>query len=161
MLGSRQMSALKGTLDDMGDGAHEGYDRWQSETATWRDRLLLVAQASTDYAGAELKNETQELVIYSVADPTDAMAALIRAASPTIRVTWRNAPHTLAELLAEVRRLMAEQPGRLVSASPRIDGTGIWSTTTDAELLATDDPQASLGARYPISVEYGEPPSAI
>lgn len=150
-----------GTLDRMGDDAGEEFERWQSETAEWRDRLLTAAQASMGYAGAELRPENQELVIYAVAGPADSMAALIREAASSIRVTWREAPYTLAELTAEVRRLMAEQPGRLNSAGPRHDGTGIQITTTDAELLRTDDPQRKLSARYPISVTYGERPIAL
>lgn len=145
----------------MGDDAHEVHQRWQIQTAEWRDQLLTAAQESTDFAGAELKNETQELVIYAVAGPTDSMAALILEASPSLRVTWRKAPYTLSELLAEVQRLVREQSCRLVGASPRSDGTGIRIMTTDSELLRTDDPRGTLGARYPITVEYGELPNAV
>ena len=37
------------------------------------------------------------------------------------------------------------------------DGTGIKLTTTDAELLAASKPGEILGARYPVSVEFGGP----
>ncbi len=52
---------------------------------------------------------------------------------------------------------LREHPNRLNSAGPRHDGTGISITTTDTELLGADDAQGLLDARYPISVEYGEP----
>jgi hypothetical protein len=145
----------------MAEDAYEVDERWQSETAEWRERVLTAAQASQDYSGAELRHETRELIIYAVGGPAASMTALIRDAAPTIGVTWREAPYTLAELTAEVRRLMTEQPTRLNSAGARHDGTGIQITTTDTVLLRTDDPHGALNARYPISVEYGERPIAM
>ena len=149
---------MGGTLDRMARDAHAVEEDWQSETAEWRDRVITAAEASAGYAGAELRHETRELLIYSVAGPTDSMAALIREAAPSLRVTWREAPYTLVELTAEVRRLMAEQRARLNSAGARHDGTGIQVTTTDTELLRAPDPQGLLSARYPISVHRGVPP---
>jgi len=149
------------TLDRMARDTHAVDEGWQSETAEWRDRLVTAAQASAGYAGAELRPKTRELVIYSVGGPTDSMAALIRDAPSSIRVTWREAPYTLVELTAEVRRLMAEQRARLSSAGPRHDGTGIQVTTTDTELLRAHDPQGLLSSHYPISVHSGEPPIAM
>jgi hypothetical protein len=70
---------------------------------------------------------------------------------------WQEAPQSLEELASEARRLMTAHRGRLNMGSARHDGTGIKLTTTDAELLAADEPGEILGARYPVSVEFGGP----
>lgn len=70
-------------------------------------------------------------------------------------------PETHEELTAEVRRLITQKPSRLTSAGPRSGGAGIQVTTTDRDLLTTDDPTGMLGARFPVTVQYGEPAVAI
>ncbi len=145
----------------MGEDPDGELDRWQRETAEWRDRLLTAAQASAGYAGAELRREARQLVLYGVGRPTTAISALIREAAPSLEAVWHEASYTCAELDAEVQRLMRQEPGRLSSAGPLHDGSGIHIMTTDPALLLADDPQAELRARYPITVEHGERPVAI
>ncbi|HET6865780.1 MAG TPA: hypothetical protein VFH80_07645 [Solirubrobacteraceae bacterium] len=86
------------------------------------------------------------------------MAAVLQQAPGIVRVTWRQAPYTQVELASEMRRIMGRFRGRLTSGVARHDGTGIEFTTTDAQLLEATDPQAILQCRYPVSIEYGEPP---
>jgi hypothetical protein len=139
------------------DEAHWVYMRWQSETSEYRERLMAIAQDSPSYAGSESRPEVRELVVFGVGRPTDAMVAIIREAPSNIRVTWQEAPYSLEELASEARRLMTAHRGRLNMGSARHDGTGIELTTTDKELLAADEPGEILGARYPVSVEFGGP----
>jgi hypothetical protein len=145
----------------MGEDADKVYERWQVDTAEYRNRLLTAAEASPGYAGAELRPDENELVIFATEGPTEAMADLLRESPTNLRVTLLESPHTRAGLTAEVRRLMTAQRSRLHSASPRHDGTGIQVTTTDTELLRTQDPQRALSARYPIFVEYEERPIPV
>lgn len=147
-------------MDDEDPGAAQR--RWQSETHDYRDRLLASAQASPGYAGAELKHNMKELILFAVGNPDDATAALIREAPSNIHVTWTEAPFTYTELTDEVLRIMHEQSSiSLNSGGARHDGTGIHFTTTDKELLSADDPREVLGARYPVSVEFGERPTPL
>ncbi len=64
------------------------------------------------------------------------------------------------DMQAEVDRLMRVHLTRLVSGCVSDDGTRLDFTTTDGELLTAEDPQTLLGARYPVSVAFGEPPVA-
>jgi hypothetical protein len=147
----------RGTLGHMGgdDDAHWAYMRWQSETSDYRDRLLALARDSSHYSGSESRPEVQELVVFGVGRPSEAMVAMIREAPSNICVVWHEAPFSLEELGPEARRLMTEHPARLNSGGARYDGTCIEFTTTDAELLGADDPGRILGARYPVRVEFG------
>jgi hypothetical protein len=144
-----------------GDDAHWAYMRWQSETSEYRDRLLALAPGSSRYAGSESRPEVQELVVFGVGRPSEAMVAMIHEAPSNIRVVWHEAPYSLEELGPEARRLMTEHPARLNGGGARYDGTCIELTTTDAELLGADDPGSILGARYPVRVEFGKPAIAL
>jgi len=64
------------------------------------------------------------------------------------------------QMVAEVDRLMRVHRDRLVSGSVAADGGRLEFTTTDLELLSSEDPRSLLGAGYPVHVEYGEPPVA-
>lgn len=64
------------------------------------------------------------------------------------------------QMVAEVDRLMRVHLARLVSGMVSEDGTRLDFTTTDHEVLSAEDPRTLLGARYPVHVEYGEPPVA-
>jgi hypothetical protein len=131
-------------------------ERWHNETREYTDRLLASAQSSPRFAGAEFKFENRELIVFAVGIPSEAVAALIREAPANIRVTWQESPYSHAELNAEVRRLMDQEPAlRLTTGGAPHDGTCIDFTTTDVELLSADDPQTMLGARYPVAVAYG------
>jgi hypothetical protein len=131
--------------------------RWQSETSEYRERLMALAQDSPQYSGSEQHPEVRELVVFGVGRPSAAMVAMIGEAPSNIHVTWREAPYSLEELGPEARHLLTENRPLLNMASARHDGTGITVRTTDAELLAADDPGNILGAHYPVSVEFGEP----
>jgi hypothetical protein len=139
------------------DEARWAYMRWQSETSEYVERLMAIAQESPSFAGSESRAEVQELVIFGVGRPTQAMVAIMSEAPSNIHVTWQEAPYSLEELAPEARRLMTAHRGRLNMGSARHDGTGITLTTTDTELLAADEPGEILGARYPVSVELGGP----
>jgi len=121
------------------------------------EEVLEIAMASSMHAGAKIDNANHELVVFGVGDPPEALAYAMARAPEIIRVTWQQAPHTLAELSAELRRIMSGQDGRLNGGWPLTDGTGLGFATTDQSLLDTRDPQAALGARYPVTIEYGGP----
>ena len=154
---SPQLLGLLCLVDEDPDEMMEGL-RWQQETSSYRDELLEIAQASRDFAGAELRHTTRELIVFSAGPPPHEASALLHGAPPNIQVRWREAPYSLRDLTTEVQRLMREQAGLLHTAGPRHDGSGIDVTTTDQELLASDDPSRMLGARYPIRVDFGERP---
>jgi hypothetical protein len=144
-------------VDEDPDEMMEGL-RWQQETASYRDELLEIAQASRDFAGAELRHATRELIVFSAGPAPQEASALLHGAPPNIQVRWREAPYSLRDLTTEVQRLMREHAGLIHTAGARHDGSGIDVTTTDQELLASDDPTRTLGARYPIRVDSGERP---
>jgi hypothetical protein len=141
----------------MGEEAYWAHMRWQMEIEDYRHRLMEIAQASPRYAGSEIRHETRELIIFGVGEPTEALAAIMDLAPPTVDVRWQKAPYSLEELAADVRRIVSEHRGQLTSGGARHDGTGLDFTTTDRRLLEADDPQAALGTGYPVSIEYGEP----
>ena len=133
-------------------------ERWQLETSPYREAVLELAQSSPAFSGAQLKPEARELLTFGVGEPAAALAAEIERAPANIRVVWREAPYSLAELIAEANRVMSEQRGRINSISPRHDGTGLHITTTDRRLLEAPDPQEALATRYPVAIEYEEIP---
>ncbi|GAA0974360.1 hypothetical protein ENKNEFLB_02311 [Nocardioides aquaticus] len=141
----------------MDGGDHDHLEPWTTETGDYYDRLVSLVQDSPAYAGAELVDGEQELVIFTVGTPSNRIAALIRAAPSSLRVTWRDAPYTSAELTDEVLRLMRERPARVSGGHALHDGTGIRLMGTDAELLAAEDPRELLGAMYPVTIERGGP----
>lgn len=134
------------------------YERWQADLGAYTDRLVGAVVASGQYAGAEIRHATREFIIFAVGEPSPPVVAVLQQAPDIVRVTWRQAPYTQAELTSDMRRIMSRFRGRLTSGVPRHDGTGIKFTTTDAELLEASEPQAVLECRYPVTIEYGEPP---
>jgi hypothetical protein len=133
--------------------------RWQTETDDYRNRLVEIAEASPSYAGSEIRHETREFLVFGVGEPTAALVALIDEAPSSIRVSWHTAPYSLAELTAEVKRIMTATAlrARLYTGGARHDGTGMTFTTDDRSLLDADDPQVALGTVYPVNIEYGKP----
>ena len=132
-------------------------ERWQIATSSYVREVLEVARASPKHTSARFDHANRELVIVGVGEPAEELAKVMRRSPENIRVIWQEAPYTLDELSAEARRILAAHPGRLHGAGPTHDGTGIRLRTNDAELLSADDPQAALGARYPVTIEYGGP----
>jgi hypothetical protein len=140
-------------------------DRWPSEVERLQQRieryvsrLLEVFDESGVEAGAELDHDRRELTLYGVGEPSVALAATIADPPPGLTVRWRSAPYTRDELEAESERIMAAFDN-LNTGGPRNDGTALEFTTTDAELLAADDPQGALGSRYPVRILRGERPT--
>jgi hypothetical protein len=134
------------------------YERWQADVGAYTDRLVGAVVASGQYAGAEIRHATREFIIFAMGEPSPPVAAVLQQAPDIVRITWRRAPYTQAELTSEMRRIMSRFHGRLTSGGARHDGTGIELTTTDAQLLGAPDPRAVLECRYPVTIEYGEPP---
>jgi hypothetical protein len=144
-----------GRLGLMARHETKGDERWQSEIGDYLDRLIEAARASTLHAGAELRADTREMILYGVGVPDNALVTVMTDAPSNVRVVWREAPYTRTELSAEVERIVTQQPTRVNSGWPRTDGTGVDFTTTDPELLGAEDPQTALGARFRVRVEYG------
>lgn len=130
---------------------------FQQRIGPYVERLLTAFEQSTAHAGAELDNDRRELVLYGVGEPPAALQAIMAEAPDELRVQWRAAPYTHQELVAEVQRIMTAFD-KLHTGAPRTDGTALELTTTDAELLAADDPQAALGCRYPVTIRHGTRP---
>lgn len=141
----------------MGEDSCTDDRRWGWETAPYRDRVMGVVEVAPNYAGSELDYEKRELRVYGVGAPSPAIAAVLAEAPPIIRVRWKQASYTLAELTEEALRLLRASSGRLNSGGALSDGSGISLTTTDPELLEAADPAETLGARYPVTMEYGGP----
>jgi hypothetical protein len=149
-------SAPRSTIERV-DGDREDSNGWQIATSDYRDRAMEIAQSCPGYAGTQLRHETRELLVFGRGEPTPAMRALIDQTSDDLRVSWHPSPYSLAELTDEVKRIMYAQQSRIHSGGARHDGTGMTFTTTDRSLMEAHDPQAALGSRYPVTIEYGEP----
>lgn len=139
----------------MSEEAEREYVRWEIATGAYVDEVMEIAMASPMHTGSKLDHANRELIVIGVGEPTEALANAMKQAPESIRVTWQEAPYTLAELSTEVLRIMSEQGGRLNSGWPLTGGTGIGFTTTDESLLEMRDPQAALRAHYPVTIEYG------
>ena len=135
--------------------------RWQIATSDYVNEVMEIAEASPMHTSSMIDHARQELVIVGVGEPPEALANVMKRAPENIRVTWQKAPYTLAELTAELLRILNEQPKRFHGGGLRHDGTGIRLSSTDAGLLAEPDPQAILGARYPVTIEYGGPATPV
>ena len=133
------------------------YERWQNDIEAYRDRLVGAVMASGQYGGGEIRHATKEFVIFGVGEPSPQVAAILQQAPDNVRIIWRQAPYTHTELTSEMERIMSRFRGRLTGGGARHGGTGIRFTTTDPELLGASDPQAVLGSRYPVTIEYMEP----
>lgn len=133
-------------------------ERFQERIEPYRTRLFTALQASGDLAGAQIDHDRHALIVCGVGEPSPEVARIIAEAPDFLQVLWRPAPYTQAELVAETERIMLASK-RLSTGCPRTDGTGLEFTTTDAELLDTDDPQAALWSRYPVTIRYGERPT--
>jgi hypothetical protein len=140
----------------MGEEAHRAHMRWQAEIGDYATRLMEIAEASPRFAGSEIKHETREFIISGVGEPAKVLTAIMEQAPSNVHVAWQEAPYSLEELAAEMRRIMSEHRGQFNSGGARHGGTGIDFTTTDQTLLEAGNPQAALGTRYAISIKYGK-----
>lgn len=134
------------------------YERWQNDIEAYTDRLVDAVVASGQYAGSEIRHATREFIIFAVGEPSPQVAAIRDQAPDNVRIIWRGAPYTRAELTSEMQRIMSRFRGRLTSGGAANDGTGIQFTTTDTQLLEAPDPQAVLGSRYPVTIGFMESP---
>lgn len=126
------------------------------ESQDYIDRLLAAALDSSRHTGSRLHEDVRQVILYGVGGPSDALVSVLDEAPSDVRVIWREAPYTLAELTTEVLRIFDEGPAGLNSGGACHDGTGLVFTTEDPELLGVEDPQAALGTRFPVRIEYGE-----
>ena len=133
-------------------------ERFQERVGPYVDRLLEAFEESGAQTGAVIDHDRRELVLYGVGAPPAALQALMADAPADLAVQWRSAPFTRDELVAESQRIMTAFTN-LNTGGPRTDGTALEFTTTDADLLAADDPQSALGSRYPVTVRRGGRPS--
>ena len=147
-----------GIIDCMTGRRPSEAERFQQRIEPYTNRLLKAFEESGAHAGARLDHDRRELILYGVGDPTAALVAIMAEAPDGLGVQWRSAPYTRDELVAETQRLMRAS-SKLNTGGPRTDGTALEFTTTDAELLAADDPQGALGSRYPVTIRHGERPS--
>jgi hypothetical protein len=132
-------------------------ERFQQRVGPYIDRLLEALEASSTMAGAAFDPHRRELVLYVVGEPTATLVDTLAEAPDGLLVQWRPALYTRDQLVAESHRIMAAN-GRLNTGGPRNDGSGLLFTTTDADLLATVDPQDALGSRYPVTLRHSERP---
>lgn len=131
----------------------------EEEIGDYRKKLVTAVEASGTYAGSTTEHhpDARRLILYGVGDvPPESVAHVIDAAPDMVKVVWRPAPYTRAELIAERDRIMARFP-QLNGGAPASDGTRLWFTTTDPGLLEVSDPRAALGSGYPVLVEHGAP----
>jgi hypothetical protein len=146
-------------MEDMSGRELSEAERFQQLIEPYSTRLLRALQASGAFAGAQFDHDGHALIVYGVGEPSPEVAALLAEAPEILEVVWVSAPYTHAELVAETERIFMLASKRLSTGGPRTDGTALEFTTTDAELLATDDPQEMLGSRYPVTIRYGERPT--
>ena len=145
-------------MEGMSESQPSEGERFQQRIGPYVDRLLATFEESGAQAGAAIDHERRELVLYGVGRPPAPLEAMMAGAPAELEVRWRSAPYTRDELVAESERIMAAFT-ELSTGGPRTDGTALEFTTTDADLLAADDPQAALGSRYPVTVRHGGRPS--
>ena len=144
-------------MEDMSGGRAPEAEGFQQRIEPYLNRLIAVFEESAAHAGAELDHERREVVLYGVGQPPASLEAMMAEAPDGLGVQWRSAPYTRNELVTEAQRIMAAFD-ELHTGGPRTDGTALDFTTTDAALLAAEDPQAALGSRYPVTVRHGERP---
>ena len=117
---------------------------------------MAVFEASDNYADAEAQPERRHVILHGVGEPTAEVAAIIAQAPDMLEVVWRHAPYTCRELCTEVQRLMEAFP-QLLMGEPQDGGAGLEFGTLDRQLVDAEDPQLTLGTRYPVTIVYDEP----
>jgi hypothetical protein len=90
---------------------------------------LLEKEFASTYAGLEMRGEVPMMVVYRKPDP--ALDAEVRKAAPDVRIEFRDARHTRAEMAEYVRRVMDDgeywkgRGIRIAQAGPAVDGSGV------------------------------------
>jgi hypothetical protein len=131
---------------------------FQQSIDAYRTRLYLAVKDSGAFTGARIDHDRKALIFYGVGEPSPEVAAIMAEAPDFVHVQWQAAPNTRDELMAETKRLMLAS-NTLNAGGPRTDGTALEFTTTDPQLLATQDPQEALGCRYPVTISHGQRPT--
>jgi hypothetical protein len=110
---------------------------------------LLESRFKSTYAGLEIRNEVPMMVIYRKPDPE--LDADVRKAAPDVRIEFRHARYTRAEMAEHVQRVMDDteywqvRGVEIVSAGPDVDGSGVKVGSTNAP----GDFARQLEERYP------------
>ncbi len=117
---------------------------------------MAVFEVSGNYASEEIQSKRKRVILFGVGEPTPEVAAIIAEAPDILEVIWRHAPYTCAELCAETERIMERFP-QILEGGPQDAGQGLEFSTLDRELVDAENPQAVLGTRYPVTIEYGQP----
>ncbi|MEU0877326.1 hypothetical protein ABZ345_01905 [Lentzea sp. NPDC005914] len=90
---------------------------------------LLEKEFASTYAGLEVHGEMPMMVVHRKPDPR--LDAEVRKAAPEVRVEFRDARYTRAEMAEYVKRVMDDTgywKGRgiqIVEAGPTVDGSGV------------------------------------
>jgi hypothetical protein len=110
---------------------------------------LLESRFESTYAGLEIRNEVPMVVVHRKPDPE--LDAAVRKAAPDVRIEFRDARYTRAEMAEHVQRVMDDTEywqGRgvkIVFAGPDVDGSGVKVGSTNAP----GDFARQLEERYP------------
>ncbi|MET8765245.1 hypothetical protein [Lentzea sp. NPDC004782] len=90
---------------------------------------LLESKFASTYAGLEMRNDVPMMVVYRKPDPS--LDAEVRQVAPGVRIEFRDARYTRAEMGEYVKRVMDDTQywkGRgisITSAGPEVDGSGV------------------------------------
>ncbi|WP_367138258.1 hypothetical protein [Saccharothrix sp. HUAS TT1] len=119
------------------------------DTAAALVQPVLEERFADSFAGLEVRHDEPALVVHRRPDPR--LDAEVTRLAPHVQVIFRDAEHTLVEMVAAVRRIEADEAHwrdlgvRIVTMGPAVDGSGV-------EVRTTSDPagvRERLEARYP------------
>ena len=133
-------------------------ERYLQRTGRYRERLQLAVARAGQFASAEVQPARKRFIVWGVGHPATEVAAIIDDAPRDLEVVWQRAPYTARELGQEVERVMGRFP-QIHSGSLRSDATGIVLTTSDRDLVKAGNPKKRLGSRFPVTLQYGPPPT--
>lgn len=108
-----------------------------------------TAKGSTTFAGLVLDPRGRTITVYRRPDPT--LDARIRAATPGVRIVFRDAAYSLAQMTALIRRITADQ-GYWRTRGVHINGAAPQADGSAVTVLVADNPDAvrrQLTGHYP------------
>lgn len=97
---------------------------------------MLEQSFADTFAGLEIRHDVPMLIVYRKPDPP--LDAEVSRAAPGVRVEFREAQYSLAEMTAAGDRLMDDRDywksrgTTVVSVGPAVDGSGVRVTTSHA-----------------------------
>jgi hypothetical protein len=109
----------------------------------------LTARGSTTFAGLVLDPHNRTITVYRLPDPT--LDARIRAATPGVRIVFRDAAYSLVQMTALIRQITADQGYwrtrgiQINGAAPQADGSAVSVFVADN----LDAARRELTGRYP------------